>query len=293
MKHLATLLQRLSRASAHRRSPRGFSLLTVLLSLALLASILAGFASVVQNRTGRVAREFRAASAARAAEAGVSIAVASLLGHAALPELVAKRTAINGRPFSCRLNTGTTLVISMQDIAGRLDLNTAEAELLTALFASTATPDIATSHVSAIMRRRRDNEFRMTEELAQLPGMERTLYQQVRRDLTVYSRRASLNATSARPELRTLMARAGVSEDDAFSASADGRVFAVSVLARAGPGRGYLLETTVEIRPDRMPAYHALSWHGHIARSASLPSPYAAWMTNHDVKDTPNCTTAQ
>ncbi|PTW61049.1 general secretion pathway protein K [Breoghania corrubedonensis] len=257
----------------------------------MLASILAGFASVVQNRTARIAREVHAAAGARAADGGIGIAVAALLAGAAEAEDTPGRNAQDGTPFSCRFAEGIMLVITMQDVAGRLDLNTASRELLLAVLDGAMKPDAASRLIAAIMSRRNDDQFRTVEELAQLPGVDRALYERLRSGLTVHSGRAALDKRSTPPDLRGQLARAGIADDIAYASSPDGRKFAVSVLARTGPGRGYLIETTIEIRPGRMPVYRALSWNGHIVRADNATSPYAEWLSEpRRTRDQSPCT---
>lgn len=253
------------------RGRRGFSILTVLLSLTLLATILAGFAGVVQNRTARVAREVQAARGERSAESGVAIAVAILLDNAALPER--SRAAADGTPFACSLPDGTTLVIAMQNVAGRIDLNTASPPLIGGLLNGLMDADAADALRSAILSRRNGDGFRLVQELAQLPGVSRALYTTLEPDITVSSTRSTLHRRATRSELRARLARAGLAEDQAFSAPPNGTTFAISVEAVTAPTRGYRVDTTVEIRPGRLPAYHALTWTGHVMTPGTNDQP--------------------
>ncbi|WP_394708245.1 hypothetical protein [Breoghania sp.] len=293
MKRLKTLLKSLFPALSHGRSAkRGFSIVTVLLSLTLLATILAGFASVVQNRTARIAREVQSARVQRAAEAGVAIAVARLLGHAAMDEEIAARSPINGTPFTCRLDAETVLVIAMQDVAGRVDLNTATDGLLGALLAEQTDADNASRLVKAILARRQTNGFKLVEELAQLPGVSPALYGTLQPDITVSSRLSALHRGSARPALRTRLSQAGLAAETAYSAQATRRDFEISVLARSARGSGYLVETTARIRPGSNPPHDILKWNGRLVRNATVPPAYADWLNSLAEQESPSCTSS-
>ena len=292
MKDLRTLVQSHLPALSgrHRHARRGFSILTVLLSLTLLASILVGFASVVQNRTSRVAREVQAAQGELSAEAGIALIVASLLENAAHEE--SHRRPADGTPYACTLDNGTQLFMAAQDVAGRIDLNTASQDLLLALFDKQADPEKSAALISAIESRRRNDGFRMVQEFAQLPGVDRDLYAHIAPDLTVYSKRPSLDEASARQALRTRLARTGIAKDIAYASSADGLKFEIDVIARTAPGRGYRATAAVEIRPGHMPAYHILFWNGQPFRSESLPPPYDGWLAGAGERQVSSCTSS-
>ncbi|WP_321341240.1 type II secretion system protein GspK [Breoghania sp.] len=291
MKRFQTLLKSLFPAVSRGKSgKRGFSIVTVLLSLTLLATILAGFAGVVQNRTLRIAREVQGARAERAAEAGVAIAVARLAGHVAMDAEIAARSPVNGTPFTCSLDGETVLVIAMQDVAGRIDLNTAPDALLEALLADQTGEENAAKIVSSILARRRTNAFRLVEELAQLPGVSTALYDALRPDITVNSRLSTLHKGSARPALRTRISQAGLAEGTVYSADATRRLFEISVLVRSAPGRGYLVETTARMRPGSNPPHDIQKWNGHLVRNATTPRTYADWMNVLAEQESPSCT---
>ncbi len=291
MKRFQTPLKSLFPALNRGKSgKRGFSIVTVLLSLTLLATILAGFAGVVQNRTLRIAREVQSARAERAAEAGVAIAVARLAGHVALDEEIAARSPVNGTPFTCRLDGETVLVIAMQDVAGRVDLNTAPDTLLEALLGGQTDEENAAEIVSSILARRRTSGFRLVEELAQLPGVSTALYGTLSPDITVNSHLSALNRGSVRPALRTRISQAGLVAGTVYSADATRRLFEISVLVRSAPDRGYLVETTARIRPGSNPLHDILKWNGRIVRNATTPSAYADSMNSPAEQESPSCT---
>lgn len=251
-----------------RSGSRGFSILTVLLSLTLLATILAAFAGVVQNRTSRIAREVQAAHGAHAAEAGVALAVAMLLDDAARADGAPSSIAADGTPFDCRLPNGTLLTIGIQDIAGRIDLNSASENLLRGALAGLAEPEQVDALVASIVSRRGGDGFRLKQEFATLRGVTRELYTVLEPDLTVHSRTTTLNRQTTRPVLRQRLTRAGVPDVVAYAASADARVFALQISARTAPNRGYKVDTIVELRPERHPAFNALTWSGHVVAAS-------------------------
>ncbi|MDJ0929786.1 hypothetical protein [Breoghania sp.] len=252
------------------------------MSLTLLASILAGFASVVQNRTIRIAR--------RAADAGITIAVAALVENVSDEKDISQKTADDDTPFACPFNDNTTFIIAMQDVAGRLDLNKGSSDLFRAALIGLAEPNAISALVAAIERRRNGDGFRLVQEFAQLPGVTSEVYSRLHMDLTVHSALTALDKASTRPDLRSRLVRAGVSPDAAYAASADDRKFALSVLARTAPDHGYFFETKVKIRPESFPIYQTLSWNSHVVRVSTIPLPYGEWFDHVQAEKVAPCT---
>lgn len=266
----------IKRARKERDSRRaeGFSILTVVLSLALLASITVGFTSVVQNRTNRIANEVRLARGELLAEAAVEIAMTKLLKSLALPEGASGRIAADATPVFCAIEDQGAVAISIQDVAGQVDLNSASVELLSALVVAIGadlgvTAERAQALAATIAVRREVNPFRLVEELASLRGMTSQLYRALRPHVTLYSGYVGLAREHVGAPLQARLSVAGGAAAF-FGSQPSDRVFAVNVTARHGQRDGYRLETILEVRTGRRRLYRPLRWQGRPLREGSL-----------------------
>ena len=244
----------------------GFSILTVVLSLALLASITVGFTSVVQNRTARISNEIRAAKGELLAEAGVDIAVARLLHSLSLPIDSPRRIVADATPFLCGMEEDAALAISIQDAAGQVDLNAASPQLLSAFVGTVADAETASTVAEAIALRRANKPFRLVEELAFVSGVSAELYRALRPHITLYSGYTGLAKELVAEPLRARLAAIDTPSASFFGSQPTNRVFSVTVVARQTARAGFRLETILEVRPGRQRLYRALRWRGRILR---------------------------
>ncbi|GGF36508.1 hypothetical protein GCM10011611_48730 [Aliidongia dinghuensis] len=208
------------RAAAGRASgERGFALISVLAVLAILAVLVGGFA-LASRRSLELSRNAVAAATARArAEAGISLALAHLLDPDAT-----QRWNADGRAHAVRFD-GATITVTIQDEAGKIDLNWAPLELIAGLLAEVGVPtDAAQSILDAIDARRKAGTlpeappgdragaallggprlrdlagapFRLVEELKSVPGVSQDLYDRLRPAVTVYSESRHIDPASA------------------------------------------------------------------------------------------------
>jgi general secretion pathway protein K len=208
-----------------RRSESGVALVTVLWAFAILSVIAA---SVIA--TGRSEARLTRTLAERArlqavADAGIARAILALLAPAA-----ASRPALDGSGYETEF-AGERLSMSVQDEAGKIDLNTASDELLVGLLASAGLdPDAARAQADKIEDWRepgdlkrlngakasdyqaagylygpRGGPFETVEELGLVLGMTPALVAKLRPAVTVYSQLTGIDASVAPPEaLRAL-----------------------------------------------------------------------------------------
>ena len=246
------------------RHRRGFSILTVVLSMALLASITIGFSSVVQNRTSRIAHEIRAARGQLLAESGVDIAVAIMLGGLSLSIDDPGRMVADGTPLYCSMDEEGALAISIQDVAGLVDLNAASLELLSALLQTAVDEKSAATIAQAIDVRRTATPLRLIEELAQVPEVSAETFFALQPYLTLRSGHTGLAKELVAEPLRSRLAGLAGANAAFFGSQPTNRVFSITVVARQQATAGYVLETVVEVRPGRKRLYRPLRWRGRV-----------------------------
>ena len=210
----------------------GFALLLVIWVVALLAVLAAQIAADVQSEVKIARSRLELARARSIAEAGITLAVSSLIA----PDVTARWHA-DGSMHTISYGGGT-VAITIQDEAGKIDLNAAPIELIAGLLdeLGVSDKDDRDAVLSEIMDRRQtastsaqappglanlrgglppagpNNQaaFATNSELRQLSAMTHSLYDSVAPYVTVYSKKPTVNPLTAPREV--LAALPGVSE---------------------------------------------------------------------------------
>jgi general secretion pathway protein K len=245
---------------------RGIALLAVLwavIVLGLMAAVFLRESRIEVNLTRNLIEE---AKAEAMADAGVSRA---MLGLLATDDAAFWRP--DGTPYDFAFADGSVRV-TLQDESGKIDLNRSAGPVLQVLFeAAGLAPPQAEQLVDAMADYRdadhlrhvngaedadyaaaglaydaKDAPFAMTEELLQVPGMTRELFDRIAPYITVHSPRRDVNIAAASPEVLRLLPYLSPARVDALlKQRADQgrggrrwRVVAVTVLADATTANG-------------------------------------------------------
>lgn len=148
----------------------GFVVVVVLLALGLLALVAASFSLAVRSQLRTTASLSASAQAEAFADAGINIAMLDLL--AAREDRTRKRRfPVDGTAIGCMLKDGVSLVIGVQDEAGRVDLNAAGEVLLKALLRGSGLSDSRSSELAE-----RILDFRDRDDERRALGAERADY---------------------------------------------------------------------------------------------------------------------
>jgi len=212
---------------------QGFALVIVLWVVALLSIVAASLAFSMRTET-TLAHDLVAQAQARAlAEAGVYRGILELYNPDRL-----RRWRGDGRPHRIRFG-GTPITVSLQDEAGKIDLNSAQRALLDALFrVSGIEDDRRDALLDAIedwrdpdslrrlngaedqeyeaagrTRGAKDATFNTVEELQQVLGMTPRLFKRLRPALTVHSHSAGIDDKVAPPEVLRALLLSGEDRD--------------------------------------------------------------------------------
>jgi general secretion pathway protein K len=242
---------------------RGFALLVVIGALALLALIVTGFTMAARTET-RIAHNFVESARARAlAEAGVAEAIAGLLD-------LSPSTRWRADGSSHMLDFGGGKIrVTVQDEAGKLDLNWAPPEQLGRLVGVLGIGDETPGLVAAVTDRRRAvprpkewlpagmaagqsvllrrnaSAFRSVDELRQVARIDRATFERLRPYVTVYGQSPTVNLdTAARPVLLAV-SNADPSVVDAFLAVRGTAAASTTSLAGGDLGVGGLRAVTI------------------------------------------------
>lgn len=221
----------------------GFALVVVLLSLGLLAMIAATFMLAVRAHVRSVAATSAAARAEAMADSGVSLAVLDTL-NVRDDRTRGRRFPVDGTAIVCRLEEGR-LQISVQDEAGRVDLNSAGEALLMALMRGSGFGETDAERLAQriLDYRDRDNDrrangaersdyeaaglpkpknapFDAVDELAQVLGADAALLDRLRGAVTVHSGLAGVDPKVMSPNSVALIAAGAAAGGAAFTGAA-------------------------------------------------------------------------
>jgi general secretion pathway protein K len=209
---------RMKRPASQRESQRGMVLLSVLWIIMLLALIAANATTNSRTSLGLARNHLISAQAEAVADAGVHVAILSLLdpeGLGIFPE--------DGTPFD--IPVGGTVVLSVQDEAGLLNLNYATVEelarLMTTVGMSSAEGEILANAIVSFRKSGsgqpaataltasgtrgpagpKNRFFDVVEELQQVEGITPTLFLRLSPYVTVDSRPSRLDPNTAPDEV--------------------------------------------------------------------------------------------
>ena len=222
------------------RRDRGFALLVVVWVLALLAVLAAGFASETRSEARQVRNLLRSAHAQAMAEAGIALAVIGLLD-----QNPATQWPTDGSQRSIDFDHGS-IVVTVQDEAGKVNLNGAPLDMIAGLLTSLGIDDnVQASLLDAITARRRavsdslpgtepgginrddgarlaaapNPPFRSLDEIRSVPGVSGAIYQRIAPFLTVYSQTPRINPLTAPREVLMSIPRVNVQEVESVLAA--------------------------------------------------------------------------
>lgn len=256
----------------------GFALVIVIWFIGLLGLLFSTYIAAARYRAIEASSLAQRAYAEAAAEAGVNIAIFDLLSHLASGADLSTRFAPDGTPVQCLLDNRTMLTIAMSNEGGKVDLNTAEPDLLQALFFGIREIDSSAqrSLPKEIIDRRSASRpmegqdaqspvpaFRSILDLYRLPGVDSGLMRRLEPIITVHSRSPGINSrvTSALT-LRTLSAQSGGSDVQLPSfilADTPSLMYTVRVDARHQSGARFSRAAVVEFSKDPV-GYAVREW---------------------------------
>ncbi len=285
----------LSGASAQR----GIALIAVLWGIAILSIIAAAFLAETRSQ-GRIAGNLLENAKAQAlADAGVYRAIAGILS---IDPAMAWRS--DGTAYPLVLGEGSVL-ITVVDEGGKVDINRAQDRLFNGLFTVLGIPeDESAALIDAIRdfadrddNRRpagaedsdyidaglewgaKDAPFESVEELQQVLGFSRPIYDRLAPFLTVYSGRAQVNPVVAPREVLLAMPGLGEEQVDALLARRNaedevrvrsvGTAFTVRADARTAGGGRFVREAVVQRTADRQNPYVIREWRQYWSVSAA------------------------
>ena len=212
---------------------RGFILIVVISALGILALVAASFAQITSSHVRTAASAVQSAGAEALADAGVQLAILDLVaGQPA--DAPPRRFARDGTAQACEASDGNVLVISVQDEAGKVDVNAADERLIRALFSALVIPASAAAADALLDFRDADDNRRpqgaeradylaagrqapknapltVVDELEQVLGLTAVDVARLRPHVTVYSGQSGIAPSLASATLISLLSRQSAS----------------------------------------------------------------------------------
>lgn len=226
------------------------ALLAVLWTMSLVALVAAGFGGRTRTKAVVARNLVDAAEAEAVADAGIRLAALGSLGAEPPIDIDSASSFTVGR--------GVALV-QIQDEAGKLDLNTADPELLERLFRVTGM-DASTArklrHGIEDRQELQQPAFTMVDQLVAMAELPPPLFARLKASLTIFSGELTANATVAGADVRAALEqgpRPGPSplDDPAATVQDDGEpvetgnVFSIRSTGRLANGTTFVREAVV------------------------------------------------
>jgi general secretion pathway protein K len=287
-REVMTHKHRFSTGTKTNPSDQGFALVLIIFVTALLALLAIGLSVALRSHVRLTASTVRTAKAEAAADAGVQLAVLSLVAGTHTRE--GRRFPVNGQPSSCAFGTATVLTLRIQDASGRVSLNLASDRLLMALFIglganhddASRAADLIIDYRDADSTRRpngaeapeyeaatrpgpKNGPFDTVEELGRVLGLDGALLAAATPYLTVHSQTAGVDTRTISSELRRILLRGTEQLPARPSATANAvsglptefltgspeRVFHVESESHLADGSVYVRQAVVELQSTR------------------------------------------
>ncbi len=285
---------------------KGFILIVVLWAAVLLALLAAGFSASVRNHVRSMASAMERTRAEAFADAGINLALLDLVS-ARRDTTYESRFSGSQRSALCRAGTDALLTIRIEDEAGKVNINLANARLLMALFIGLGgSQEQAADYAGRVLDFRdgdsqarargaelseyiaagqtmgpKNAPFGTVDELDQVLGLPAEVTAQIKPFATVVSGMAGVDASKLQPALLALLI-AGARETSAagfdatglpaeFSERSSQGAYTISATARMASGIQYVSKSIVAFPVRSELGYVLKQWrHGSVDDTDAL-----------------------
>ena len=230
----------------------GAALIIALWALAFLSVLMGGVVSTLRLENQQSAYELSHCRASLAAEAGLALAVESLLSPAANPMIA------DGRTYPVIFD-GAKLNLAIRSERGKLDVNFADATTIEHLLRYLGASPGATALIGQQLRQLRatGQMMKAIEQVQQLDGMDAELYAKLEPNITLWTGLGKPDAFFATPDVRSALKL-----PSGEAASSPGSIVTISSHAQIKNGVSGDLQATVYLTPNGggRQIYRVLRW---------------------------------
>lgn len=259
----------------------GFALVFVVWCIGLLSLLFVAYVVAAKYRSVEAMSIAARARADAFANTAVRLAIFDLLARSTSDKIASQRFATTGRPVHCALAAGARTSISISDEGGKVDLNTANPELIRLLLASVYDKPAAERITKRIIAVRSPETMsagpnqpppiRTVMEMDQLAGDDGANWVRLIALATVHSQSAGIDPDVATPQMRDVIAPAVPPQSPIgpipadFTAVSLGRTFSIGVETIAGSARSRV-EAIVEFGAQIKGGFRILEWRNENPR---------------------------
>lgn len=260
---------------------RGIALVAVLWVVSLLAAIAASFAISSRIEVVTARNQIENAEARALADAGVHRAVLALASE--------ERSATNGGQPAEWSFGGGTVTTEVRAESGKISLNSADVTLLAGLFTAARAADPSSLAAAVIdfrdadsdplprgaedddyraaglAQEAKDRPFERRDELLQVLGMTREIYEAVASAVTVYSRSRGIDPKTAPPTALAALQTLGVARldspgDSPYIVPSAVPIFTIRAEAKTEGGAVFVREAVVALTAGARKPFRVLTW---------------------------------
>ena len=260
----------------------GFALVSVIGAIGLIAAVMMGFIASARYRAIEAFSVSQRARAETMADAAINATILKLLGLLSRGGSGLERLGPADLSTSCLLPDGSSLRVAVTHESGKVDLNTAQAELIAALMRGIMPDGPHRAVVRAILNLRDSGTdrthhaaFASALQIGQVPGLDRPAFERLLPLITVQSGSPGLNARLASAEILTALSGQSNAADAQrrhpafFLADVPGPAVQITADAQTALGVRFARGAIVEFLPERPISYRIREWR----EGAPLPGP--------------------
>jgi general secretion pathway protein K len=282
----------------------GFALVFVVWCIGLLSLLFVTYVAAARYRSIEGLSLAAHAKAEALAQSAIQLAIFDLLAGLKSEKIASRRFPSSGITVHCSLDGRYPASIAVADEGGKVDLNTASPELVSALFRSVYDKDTAERLANRLLRLRTaaapakalagpsptsvgdassPGPIRTVMELDQLVGSDSKVWRALTPLVTVHSQSPGIDPAVASVDVLTALARS-----DRSSEQVSGKRIVPTEFTAPSPARRFLIRAEVSIEPKARSALEAI-----VEFSLEMPKGYRIheWRTGAPTQDHPDVPT--
>lgn len=265
-------------------SESGFALVSVIAAIGLVAAVMTAFIAAARYRAIEAFSVSQRARAETMADAALNATILRLLVLQSRGGFEPERLGLAGPSTSCLLADGSSLRVVVTHESGKVDLNTARAELVAALIRGIVPDGPHRAIVRHILSLRDSGSSRKDRaafdsalQIGQVPGLDRPAINRLLPLVTVHSGSPGLNARLASADILSAVsgqpnpADAQRRHPAFFLADVPGPSIQITADARTTLGIRFVRTAIVEFLPERLVSHRIREWREGSASAEPPP----------------------
>ncbi|QDG74409.1 hypothetical protein FJ695_00150 [Labrenzia sp. PHM005] len=188
----------------------------------------------------------------------MDLAKAILLGNLTLSATDDQRIAFDGTLIRCQLFDGALSVLSLQDVAGLIDLRFAADEVLGSLISVFSPQDGDLKTVSKVKQLAASGRFISAGDVLIAAGLDRKTADWLAGFTTIHGRGSRLARAVTPPGLQDVLSRSGLNEANLYGAGPSNALYRVEVFLKTARGRETYGISLFSLDPSKTPIFRKI-----------------------------------